>query len=68
MEASGSPEGRAWHHYHPTDARPSAPISAAIRACAQEPDTAMTREDWKYSSSGFPIETQRLANSKDFLL
>ena len=68
MEASSSPEGRAWHHYHPTDARPSAPISAATRACAQEADAATTRDDWKYSYSGFPTETQRLADSNYFLL
>ena len=57
MEASHSLKGRAWGHYHPTDARPSAPISSAARACAQEADAAMTRDDCKYSSSGFPTET-----------
>ena len=68
MEASSSPEGRAWPHYHRTDARPSAPISAATRASAQEADAAITRDNWKYSSSGFPTETQRLADSNYFLL
>lgn len=57
MEASHSLKGRAWGHYHPTDARPSAPISSAARACALEADAVMMRDDWKYSSSGFPTET-----------
>ena len=68
METSCRPEGRAWHYHHPTDARPIAPISAATRACAQGADASMTRDDWKYSSSGFSTETQCLADSKYFLL
>ena len=68
MEASSSSEGRAWPHYHPTDARPIASISAATQACAQEADAAMPRNDWEYSSSGLPTETQRLAESNYFLL
>lgn len=34
----------------------------------QRADASVTRDDWKYSSSGFSTETQCLADSKYFLL
>lgn len=66
MAASFRTAGRSPARGHATS-RLVLPISATARACAQEADAALTRDDWPAHDPGVTSEAQRLAESKYFL-